>query len=166
VAQLCEIFDSWSAIAVGITNHGGEASTAHRVVGAKGAELVLSTLTVLAERFTGVPIRVNKRLALVSMWNGGPTTLAELPVDDDRLARFVGVREPDDDIDVWMADRREQWTSLARDLDKLTAAEGVTEYRRLVAEASVLGGNHEASFIRGHARRACDQLWRMAGSRH
>jgi hypothetical protein len=146
VAQLCEIFDSWSAIAVGITNHGGEASAAHRVVGAKGAELVLSTLTALAERFTAVPIRVNKRLALVSMWNGGPTTLAELPVDDDRLARFVGVREPDDDIDVWMADRREQWTSLARELDKLTAAEGVAEYRRLVVEASVLDVNHEASF--------------------
>lgn len=149
MARLCEIFDSWSAIAVGITNHGGEASTAHRVVGAKGAELVLSTLTVLAERFTAVPIRVNKRLALVSMWNGRPTTLVELPVDDDRLARFVGVREPDDDIDVWMADRREQWTSLACDLDKLTAAEGVTEYRRLVAEASVLDGNHEGASFAG-----------------
>lgn len=149
VAQLCEIFDSWSAIAVGITNHGGEASTAHRVVGARGAELVLSTLTVLAERFTAVPIRVNKRLALVSMWKGGPTALAELPVGDDRLARFVGVQEPDDDIDVWMADRREQRTSLARDLDKLTAAEGVTEYRRLVAEAAVLDGNHESASFAG-----------------
>lgn len=147
VAQICEIFDSWSALAVGIINHGGEASTAHRVAGAKGAELVLSTLTVLAKRFTAVPLRVNKRLALVSMWNGGPTSLAELRVDDDRLARFVGVREPGDDIEAWRADRRDQWTSLARDLNGLTAAEGVTEYRRLVAEASVLDGNHEgASF--------------------
>lgn len=149
VAQLCEIFDSWSAIAVGITNHGGEASTAQRVVGAKGAELVVSTLTVLTGRFAAVPIRVNKRLALVSMWNGGPTTLAELPVDDDRLARFVGVREPDEDIDVWMADRREAWTSLAHDLDKLTAAEGVSEYKRLVVEASVLDGNHEGAAFAG-----------------
>lgn len=145
VAQLCEIFDSWSAIAVGITNHAGDASPEHRIVGARGAELVLSTLTVLARRFTAVPIRVNRRLALVSVWNGGPTTLAELPVDDDHLGRFVGVRAPDDDIDGWMADRRKQLTSLARDLDKLTAAEGVTEYQRLVVEASVLDGNHEGA---------------------
>ncbi|WP_343317547.1 ATP-binding protein [Arthrobacter sp. TMP15] len=145
VAEFCEIFDSWSAIAVGNTNHEGEASTEHRVVGARGAELVLSTLAVLAKRFTGVPIRVNKRLALVSMWNGGPTTLAELPVEDDHLALFVGAQEPDDDIDGWMADRREQLTSLARDLDKLTAAEGVTEHQRLVVEASVLDGNNEGT---------------------
>ncbi|MHA7306853.1 ATP-binding protein [Arthrobacter sp. TMN-49] len=149
VAEFCEIFDSWSAMAVGITNHPGEASTEHNVVGAIGAELVLSTLTVLAKRFTGVPIRVNNRLALVSMWNGGPTTLAELPVDDDHLDLFVGAQEPDDDIDVWMADRREQWTSLARELDKLTAAEGVAEYGRLVAEASILDGNHEGALFTG-----------------
>ncbi|WP_411734208.1 hypothetical protein [Paeniglutamicibacter sp.] len=149
VVHLCEIFDSWSAIAAGTTNHGGNASPEHRVVGARGAELVLSTLTVLAKHFTAVPIRVNKRLALVSMWNGGPTTLAELPVDDDRLARFVGVREPDDDIDVWMAGRREQLTSLARELDRQTAAAGVAEYRRLVVEASVLDGNHEGTQFAG-----------------
>ncbi|WP_449373076.1 hypothetical protein [Arthrobacter psychrolactophilus] len=145
VAEFCEIFDSWSAIAVGNTHHEGEASTEHRVIGARGAELVLSTLAVLAKRFTGVPIRVNKRLALVSMWNGGPTTLAELPVQDDHLALFVGAQEPDDDIDVWMADRREQLTSLARALDKVTAVEGVAEYGRLVAEASVLDGNHDGA---------------------
>lgn len=149
VAQLCEIFDAWSGIAVGVTNHGGEASTAHRIVGAKGAELVLRTLTELAKRFTALPIRVNKRLTLVSMWNGGPTPLAELPVDDDKLARFAGVREPDEDIDVWMSDRREQLTSLAHDLDKLPAPEGVAEYRRLVVEASVLDGNHEGAGFAG-----------------
>ncbi|NVM96169.1 hypothetical protein G6034_14915 [Arthrobacter sp. AETb3-4] len=149
VAEFCEIFDSWSAIAVGNTNHEGEASTEHRVVGARGAELVLSTLAVLAKRFTGVPIRVNKRLALVSMWNSGPTTLAELPVEDDHLALFVGAQEPDDDIDVWMADRREQLTSLARALDALMAAEGVAEYGRLVAEASVLDVNHEGALFAG-----------------
>lgn len=143
VAQLCKVFDSWSSIAVGVTNHGGAASAEQRAVGARGADLVLKTLALLAKRFTAVPIRVNKQLDLVSMWNGGPTTLAELQVDDDRLARFVGVREPDDDIDLWMAIRREQWTSLARELDKLTPAEGVSEYRRLVAEAVVLDGNHE-----------------------
>ncbi|MFJ4170294.1 ATP-binding protein [Paenarthrobacter sp. NPDC089714] len=149
VAQLCEVFDSWSAIAVGVTNNGVAASTQHKAVGARGADLVLSTLALLAKRFTAVPIRVNKQLARVSMWNGGPTTLAELQVDDDRLARFIGVREPDDDIEVWMADRREQWTSLACELDKLTAAEGVTEYNRLVAEASVLDGNHEGASFGG-----------------
>lgn len=158
VVQLCEIFDSWSAIAVGITNHAGDASPEHRIVGARGAELVLSTLTVLARRFTAVPIRVNRRLDLVSVWNGGPTTLEELPVDDDHLGRFVGVREPDDDIDGWMADRRKQLTSLARDLDKLTAAEGVTEYQRLVVEASVLDGNREggafASVLAEHVANA------------
>ncbi|TDK25314.1 ATP-binding protein [Arthrobacter crusticola] len=150
VAQLCKIFDSWSALAGGITNHAGGASTEDRVVAASGAELVLSTLKVLAKRFPAVPIRVNKRIALVSMWNGGPTSLEELPVGDDRLARFVGVREPDDDdIDVWSADRWEQWTYLARELDKLTAAEGVAEYRRLVVEASILDGNHEGAPFAG-----------------
>lgn len=169
VVQLCEIFDSWSALAAGITDHGGETSTGHSVVGARGAKLVLSTLTVLAKRFTAVPIRVNKRLALVSMWNGGPTTLEELPVEDDRLARFVGVREfdDDDDIDVWMADRREQWTSLARELDKLTAVEGVAEYRRLVVEASILDGNHEgASFAGTLAEQVTNSgAWLEAGIR-
>lgn len=162
VVQLCEVFDSWSAIAVGVTNNGVEASTEHKAVGARGADLVRSTLALLAKRFTAVPIRVNKQLALVSMWNGGPTTLAELQVDDGRLARFIGVREPDDDIDVWMADRREQWTSLARELDKLTAAEGVTEYKRLVAEASVLDGNHEGASFAGmlaeHVTNSCAWL--------
>jgi hypothetical protein len=143
VAQLCEIFESWSALAAGVTGSGVDASDEHKIVGAKGAELVLSTLTALAERFPAVPIRVNKQLALVSMWNGGPTSLEELPIGDDRLARFVGVREPDDDIDVWIAERREQQTSLAAELDELTAVEGVAEYRRIVIEASVLEGNHE-----------------------
>lgn len=149
VVQLCAIFNSWSALAVGITDHGAETSTEHSVVGRRGAELVLSTLTVLAKRFTAVPIRVNKQLALVSMWNGGPTPLRELPVEDHRLARFVGVREPDDDIEIWMAERKEQWTSLARELDKLAAVEGVAEYQRLVVEASVLDGNHEGAGFAG-----------------
>ena len=149
MAHLREIFDSWSAIAVGSTNHGGDVSSEHRVVGVRGTELVLSTLTVLAKRFTAVQIRVNRRLALVSMWNGGPTTLVELLVENDRLARFVGVREPDDDIDLWMADRRRQLTSLARELDKLTAAAGVAEYRRLVVAASVLEGNREGTQFAG-----------------
>ena len=149
VVQLCEVFDSWSAIAVGVTNNGIEATTKHKAVGAEGAELVLGTLAVLATRFKAVPIRVNKQLALVSMWNGRPTTLAELQVDDDRLARFVEAREPDDDIDVWMAGRREQWTSLALDLDKQTAAEGVVEFQRLVTEAAVIDGNHEGGPFAG-----------------
>lgn len=148
-AHLCEIFDSWSALAAGVTGSGVSASTEHKIVGMRGAELVLSTLRVLAERFPAVPIRVNKQLALVSMWNGAPIPLEDLPVVDDRLARFVGMREPDDDIDVWMAERRAQQTSLALELGELNAVEGVTEYRRLTVEASVLQGNSDSGLFAG-----------------
>src|SRR5699024_1364925 len=82
-----------------------------------------------------------------SSWNRGPISLEELPVGDDRLSRFVGTREPDDDIDVWMANRREQQTSLARELDELTAVEGVAEYQRLVVEASVFQGHSEGDLF-------------------
>lgn len=148
-AQLCETFDSWSGLSAGATGSRVEASIEHKLVGARGAELVLSTLRGLAARFPAVPIRANNRLALVSSWNRGPISLEELPVGDDRLSRFVGTREPDDDIDVWMANRREQQTSLARELDELTAVEGVAEYQRLVVEASVLQGHSEGDLFAG-----------------
>lgn len=147
VAQFCEVFDSWSALAAGVTGPGITASPEHKVVGERGAELVLNTLRQLADRFPAVPIWINKRLALVSTWNGGPISLKELKVGDDRLARFVGVRDPDDDFDVWMADRREQQTSLARELDERSVVKGVAEYRRLMAEASVLRGNHDGELF-------------------
>ena len=149
VTELCETFEGWAGIVGGVTGSGVEASDKHKVAGAKGAELMLATLAVLAEQFPAVPIRVSRRLALVTMWNGGPTSLEELPVNDDRLVRFVGVREPDEDIDAWMADRQEQQTSLARELAQLTAVKGVNEFQRLVREASVLGGNHEGDLFAG-----------------
>src|SRR5665811_673852 len=105
VVSLCEIFEVWSALAAGVTPAGVDSADEHKVIGTRGTELVLSTLTALAERFQGVPIRVNRQLALASTWNGGQTSFEELPVHDDRLARFVGVREPDDDIESWMVER-------------------------------------------------------------
>ncbi|GAA2091624.1 hypothetical protein IDH50_17560 [Aeromicrobium tamlense] len=149
VADLCETFEAWAGLVGGVTGSGVEASDNHKVVAANGAELMLATLARLAERFPAVPIRVSQRLALLTLWNGGPTSLQELPVNDDRLLRFVGVREPDEDIDSWMAERREQQISLARELDQLEALEGVTEFQRLVREASVLDGHHEGDLFAG-----------------
>lgn len=149
VEHLCEVFDSWSALAAGITNHGGDASTEHTVIGTRGAELVLGTLAVLTQGFPAVPIRVNRRLALLRTWQGGTTSLKELPVDDDRLARFIGLREPDDNIEVWIDARKEQLTSLARELDELSAIDGVAEYQRLATEASVLDDDHQGDVFAG-----------------
>lgn len=148
-AQLCEIFETWSALAAGVTGAGVAAITEHKGRATRGAELVFGTLRALAQVFPAVPIRVNKRLDLVSKWDGSALSLEKLPIGDDRLARFVGAREPYDDIDVWMSNRREQQVSLAQELDKLTAMEGVAEYQRLVVEASVLRGGHEGDGFAG-----------------
>ncbi|GAA1739124.1 hypothetical protein GCM10009809_38170 [Isoptericola hypogeus] len=147
-AQLCEVFDAWSRLAAGVSN-AGSTTAEHGVVALEGAALVLDTLRVLAERFRALPIRVNRQLALASMRNGGSISLEVLPIDDDRLARFAGVREPEDDIDAWMAERRDQHTSLAREFNELTAVEGVAEFRRLVSECSMLEGNHEGDQFAG-----------------
>jgi hypothetical protein len=141
-AQLCEVFEAWSRLAAGVSN-AGSTTAEHKVVALEGAALVLGTLKVLAEHLPALPIRVNRQLALASIWNGGSISLEELPIHDDRLARFAGVREPDDDIDVWMAERQDQQASLAREFDELAAVEGVAQFRRLVTECSLLEGNHE-----------------------
>ncbi|MFF2622455.1 ATP-binding protein [Oerskovia jenensis] len=142
-AEFCGIFETWCSLSAGVTGAGVAAVMEHREHGLKGAERVLGTLKVLAESFPAVPIRVNRQLDLVSMWNGGDLPLEKLPIGDDRVARFVGVREPHDDIDAWIADHEERQLSLVRELAKLPSAEGVAEYQRLEVEASVLQDHYE-----------------------
>lgn len=147
VAELCRIFDRWTSLTVGEAENGEQLNPTHKTAAMRGAKLVYDTLTLLSERFPAIPVAVNRQLGLVEIWNGGQTSLARLPVIDDRFARFVWLREPDDDIDAWMAERREDRASLANDLVALGATEGVAEYQRLLKEAEVLEGNHEGELL-------------------
>jgi hypothetical protein len=147
VAQLCEIFRLWSSLASRRDDSGGQLTAKHNAVSLEGAGLMLATLTSLSDRFPAVPIVVNRQLELLATWNGGSEVFPDLPIMDDRLARFAGVRDVDDDIEAWMAQRNEERTSLAVELAVLGAKEGVVEFQRLLKEASVLGENHEGHLL-------------------
>jgi hypothetical protein len=147
VSHFCEVFRAWSSLVTAEAVGRVEASNAHRAAAHEGAKRILSTLAHLADRFPAVPIRVNRQLELVTLWNKGPTGVEALPVQDDRIARFAGVREPDEDVNNWMAQRRREEHSLAVELSGLGAEHGVTEFRRLLTEAQVLEGHHGGEFL-------------------
>ncbi|WP_141567678.1 ATP-binding protein [Serinicoccus profundi] len=142
VAYLCDVFDVWSALVARGTSSEDKPSDDHRAAALEGARRMLDTLGYLSGRFPAIPIRVNRQLALVTLWNKGPTGLAELPVQDVRLARFVGTRDPGDDGHEWRAQRSREEDSLAIELVALGAEAGVTEFQRLVTDAQMLGEPH------------------------
>lgn len=149
VSQLFDIFRLWSSLTAGDANSGEENAARQTAVSLEGAGLVLATLTSLSDRFPALPIAINRQSEVVAVWNGGSAVFADLPIVDDRLARFAGVREYDDDIEAWMAQRKDERTSLAIELSALGASEGVAEYQRLLKEVSILEGNHDGELMAG-----------------
>jgi hypothetical protein len=143
VSHLTELFSVWSSLPLGDPGSDGGTSEEHRTAAREGSERILGTLAQLAQRFPAVPIRVNRQLDLVKLWNKGPSGLEYLPVLDHRIARFAGVRDPEDDIEDWMAQRHREQDSLAVELAGLGAEEGVAEIQRLLSEVQVLAGHHD-----------------------
>lgn len=150
VVHLCEIFRVWSSLAAGEGSGAEDSNESGGAVGVEGATLVLGTLASLVDRFPAVPIAVNRQLELVAVWSRGAAPFVDLPIVDDRLARFLGVRDHDDEIEAWMLQRNTERTSLALELAGLGATEGVAEYRRLQREASLLDGSSEGALLAGH----------------
>lgn len=142
-SQLCEVFRVWTSIVGGGPPGDANASDGHRAVARRGCGQILGTLAFLAERFPALPIAVNRQLNLLRLWTDEPIGLQELPLLDDRIARFVGVRDPDDDVEEWMAQRRREQDSLAAELAGLGAGAGIDEFQRLVTEARIVDGHYE-----------------------
>jgi hypothetical protein len=151
VSHFCEIFGVWSSLSFhsASASAGVGTSDEQRAKAREGSERVLHTLASLAERFPAVPIRVNRQLDLVTRWSNGESGLETLPILDDRIALFAGVRELEDDVEEWMARRRREQESLAIELAGLAPAEGLSEFQRLLAEAQVLEGYHGGDGLAG-----------------
>lgn len=149
VAHLLEIFRVWSSLAAGKADSEEELTETRAAISLEGAQLVLATLAWLSERFPAVPLAVNRQLELVALWSSGSSVLVDLPIVDQRLALFAGVREYDDDIEAWMVQRKDERTSLALELAAMGATEGVAEYQRLLKEASLLEGGFDSGLLAG-----------------
>ncbi len=141
-SHLCEVFRVWSSLSTGSVDERQATSPQLETVAREGAARVLKTLAYLAHRFPAIPVRVNRQLDLIALWSNGASGFDALPILDDRIARFVGVREPDDDIEEWIAERRREEDALAMELAGLGARDGLNEFERLLLESEVLDGHY------------------------
>jgi hypothetical protein len=158
VAHLCEVFRIWSALATGGAVGRVEVSEHHQALALDGSHRVLRTLEYLAPAYPAIPIRVNRQLDLVTRWNNGPIGLQELPILDDRIARFAGIKEFDVDTQDWMERRQAEQDSLATEVAALGPMPGVAEFQRLVTEMRVLDTHHEGEWVASMIAEHADDL--------